>query len=108
MNATAIMMGIALVGLFITIIYHSSRIIKWQVSVDTRLDGIEKRIYWQDTAFEVLFALLDIDDEEEKRDKITELLMKRIPMGNPAYKEESELERYYRQKLDEWGVAVKE
>jgi len=114
---TFLILELTIIAYFKTVVEQNAEQIAWKEEVNSKLDGIELRLHWQDIGFEtnfkffeMIFDNLDIDEKTrgEVSKEIRALLMRRLPSINPAYKKGSELERYYRQKLDEWDVAVKE
>lgn len=89
---------------------RSSKELLIRQQVDHRLDNIERRLHWTDIGFEVCIesfkALMDAssmtnDQKLKYDDKITKLLMSRIPTDNPQYLKGSELKRYFEQWLTE-------
>jgi len=105
---TFLVLEATLILYFRKVTRHNAEEIAWVQGVDTRLDGIELRLHWQDIGFEtnfkffeLIFDNLDIDDKTRGKvsKEIRELLMKRLPSSNPEYKKGSELERYFREKI---------
>ena len=105
---TFLVLEVTIVLYFRKVMKQNAEQIAWKQEVDNKLDGVELRLHWQDIGFEtnfkffeLIFDNLDIDDKTrgEVSKEIRDLLMKRLPSINPAYKKGSELERYFRDKI---------
>jgi len=105
---TFLILEFTIILYFRKVVSQNAEQIAWKEAVDSQLDGIALRLHWQDIGFETTFKFfelifdnLHVDDKirGEISKEIRELLMKRLPSSNPAYKKGSELERYFREKI---------